>query len=464
MSRTRSKGSTLKRIVALCIAVVGLCALLAWGAPSVLGFSLWQLGDALAVGAAMAAKLGCSSHFITRLDEQRIIDDLAGFSPVNRLLTMHYGERQVRASLLGLAEASATWRPGIGCTLDIGDTRPLDALVPAQLPEHDAPWPVGERVETIDPGVQAAVSRLLEQDNAAGLETRAVVVVRDGRIVAEGYADGIGPQTPLLGFSMGKSVTAVMIGRMQQLGLLPRDERAFDQRPLFAAWAGDARRDIRFVHLLQMTSGLKFDETYAPGSDSTRILFLAHSASDEAMRSPLEHPPGEHFQYSSGTTNLLSRFVHDRLGGSQAQIDFFAREILAPLGMRHTVFEPDPSGVFVGSSYIYGSGRDWARLGLLLLDRGQFGGAQLLDPQWVDRAHALNEGTDDPRYGYQLWLNGAGDPQRWPELPGDAYGMAGNRGQHVMIVPSARAVLVRLGWTNGPYPKENLARLLAALP
>jgi hypothetical protein len=308
------------------------------------------------------------------------------------------------------------------------------------------------------------VDRLLEEDTTAGLETRAVVVVRDGRIVAEAYADGIGPQTPLLGFSMGKSVTAIMIGRMQRLGLLPRDERSFDEGPLFPAWAGDGRRDIRLVHLLQMTAGLKFEETYAPGSDSTRILFMVHSASSDAMRSPLEHPPGEHFQYSSGTTNLLSRFVHDRLGGSQAQLDFFAREVLAPLGMRHTLFEPDPSGVFVGSSYIYGSGRDWARLGLLLLDRGRFNGEQLLDPDWVDRARAPYDSANDRRYGYQLWLNGASDPQRWPELPGDAFAMSGNRGQHVVMVPSARAVLVRLGWTNGPYPKENFARLLAALP
>jgi CubicO group peptidase (beta-lactamase class C family) len=217
--------------------------------------------------------------------------------------------------------------------------------------------------------------------------------------------------------------------------------------------------------LLQMSSGLDWDETYVPGSDSTRMLFQAHSAAAVAMASPLAHPPGSNFQYSSGTTNLLARYLHDRLGGPQAQLDFLHRELLQPVGLGQTLLEMDPSGVLVGSSYIYASARDWARLGQLLLDQGRVDGEQLLPVDWVARATRPNPSDNDPRYGYQLWLNGGGDRLRWPDLPADAYAMRGNRGQVVMIVPSLNAVLVRLGWTAGDYPvSARLGQLLAALP
>jgi CubicO group peptidase (beta-lactamase class C family) len=445
----------------LLVILLALLGLAAWQAPAWLGFSLWRLPDAVAVATGMAAKLGCSGRYLSGLDDTQIVEDLASYSPVNRLLELTHADRRVTASLFGLAPASATWRPGIGCTLDIGDTSRLDGLRPPAVPARNAPWPAGDRAESIDPHVQAVVESLLQQDNATALATRALLMVRDGQLVAEAYADGFGADTPLLGFSMGKSVTAMLVGRMQHLGLLSEDERAVDDDPLFPGWGDDERRRIRLVHLLQMTSGLDWDETYAPGSDATRILFQAHSASDVAMQSRPAHPPGERFLYSSGTTNLLSRFVHDRLGGSQAQIDFFARELLEPLGMRHTIFEPDPSGVFVGSSYIYGSARDWARLGLLMLERGAFQGRQLLPPEWVDRATMPNTSSNDPRYGYQFWLNGGGTELRWPRLPADAYAMSGNRNQIVMIIPSQRTVLVRLGWTGQDYPVEsNFSRLL----
>jgi CubicO group peptidase (beta-lactamase class C family) len=451
----------MKRVATLIAIVAALLMIAAWQTPARLGFALQDLPSALSVGTGMAAKLACSGRFISGLDDARITEDLASYSGLYRQIELRAGEREVSASLFGMAQTSATWRPGIGCSLDIGDTAPLDRLVPSTVAQRAAPWPRGDQVEDTDPVAQAVLEAILLADNAAGLETRALVMVRDGRIIAEHYADGFGADTPLLGWSMGKSVTAIMVGRLQQLGLLPADERAFHEGPLFPAWAGDARRDIRLVHLLQMTSGLDWDETYAPGSDSTRILFQVASASDVAMLSAPGRPPGEYFYYSSGTTNLLSRFVHDRLGGAQPQLDFFARQLLDPLGMRHTLFEPDPSGVFVGSSYIYASGRDWARLGLLMLNRGEFAGQALLAQDWVDRAVTPNGSANDPRYGYQFWLNAGGETLRWPGLPEDAYAMMGNRSQVVMIVPSANVVLVRLGWTAGEYPLEaNFRRLL----
>ncbi|SHF37433.1 hypothetical protein SAMN04487965_2070 [Microbulbifer donghaiensis] len=426
-------------------------------APSLLGFSITQLGNAVRVATGMGAKLACSARFVSGFSESRIVDDLASYSPANRLLDLQYGERTVTAALFGMGRASASYRDGLGCTLDIGDTRALDQVQMQPVAANGDEWPLGSRVSSIDADLQQRVEAIVAADNSAGLQTRALVVVQNGKLLAEAYGPGIDVETPLLGWSMGKSLTAIMQGRMETLGLADSQVQ-----PVFAEWQDDARAQIALEDLLHMSSGLDFDETYAPGSDATEMLFNAHSASDVAMVSPAAYGPGEHFSYSSGTTNLIARWMHEQLGGDvQASLDFFSREILQPLGMAHTVFELDPSGVFVGSSYIYASGRDWARLGQLMLNRGEWHGEQLLSADWVARAAAPNGSPNESRYGYQFWLNGGGEMLRYPQLPADAYFMKGNRAQVVMISPSTNTVVVRLGWSAGDYPTgENFAGLL----
>ncbi|MCX2830333.1 serine hydrolase domain-containing protein [Microbulbifer thermotolerans] len=425
--------------------------------PKLLGFSVTQLGAAVRVATGMGAKLACSGYFISGLDKNRILDDLASYSPANRLLDLHYGDNRVTAELLGLGHASASYRDGLGCTLDIGDTSVLDRVRLAPLTSNGEEWPQGETASHINVDLQKRVETTLSRDNAAGLDTRALLVVQDGVIAAEAYAPGIDAQTPLLGWSMGKSVTAIMQGRLETLGLADSTVK-----PVFAEWKSDERARIALDDLLHMSSGLDFDETYAPGSDATEMLFNAHSASDIALVRPATYTPGEHFSYSSGTTNLIARWIHERLGGDvQASLDFLRQELLQPLNMAHTVFEMDPSGVFVGSSYLYASARDWARLGLLMLNRGQWEGTQLLSEDWVARATAPNTSANEPRYGYQFWLNSGGEELRYPQLPADAYFMLGNRKQVVMISPSTNTVVVRLGWSAGSYPTgENFAGLL----
>jgi CubicO group peptidase (beta-lactamase class C family) len=207
-----------------------------------------------------------------------------------------------------------------------------------------------------------------------------------------------------------------------------------------------------------MTSGLAFSEVYAPGSDATDMLFLAPGAAAVALRSPSAYPPGSHFAYSSGTSNLLMQLMTERLGGPQAALNYLWQEIFAPLGIRNAVFEPDPSGVMVASSYIYASPRDWARLGLANLNQN------LVSQDWSRRAQTVNSSANGPAYGYQFWLNDGGEELRWPDLPADAYAMTGNRQQIVMIVPSRNMVIVRLGWSPGRYPTSaNFAELMSVL-
>lgn len=426
------------------------------------GVSPRQIPSAIALATGLGAKLACSGHFLSRFDNARIADDLASYSALTRLLAIHaLSNDRVAANMPGSPAAVARYRPGLGCTLEYANDSGLDAVVVA-LPAVDAAreWPAGAQAGPADAQVAALLADMLAADNAQGLDTRALLVVQDGRIVGEAYASGISKDTPLLGWSMGKSVIAIQVGRLQALGKLSMAEQ-----DLFPAWTADARADISVENLLQMTSGLAFSEDYVPGSDSTRMLFSSPSASDVAMQRPLEHPPGRFFSYSSGTTNLLARLVYERIGGSpQAQVDFFADEIGTPLALEATTLEPDASGVPVGSSFVYAPARDWARFGLLLLDGGQINGQRLLSEDWVQRATAPNHSDNDPRYGYQLWLNGGGRELRWPSLPPESYAMQGNRSQFVMMLPSLRAVVVRLGWSAGEYPLDaNVARIATAL-
>lgn len=425
----------------------------------VLGFYPWRLGDAIDVASGLGAKLACSGYFVTGQTKAQIIEDLASYSPATRLLELTYSEKNksVVANMLDLAEQSATYREDIGCALDIGDTTSLSQLRLQRPAASLAAWPQGNVVNSVQAPLQSRLDTMLAADNQAGYQTRALLVVKNGLVAAESYAPGYDAHSKLLGWSMGKSVTAMLIGAMQQQGIMDVSETTgLDE------WQQDARKEIRVEHLLQMRSGLVFDETYAPGSDSTRMLFSAHSASDVALQALLGHPIGEHFSYSSGTTNILARLIQERLGGSQAMLDFFQQAFLSPMQLSDTLFEVDPSGVFVGSSYIYASARDWGKLGLLMLNKGDWFGQRILPSDWVEQAAVPINSENYRKYGYQFWLNSNGKESRWAKLPDDAYMMMGNRKQVVMIIPSKELVIVRLGWTSGAYPtEENFAQLIA---
>ncbi len=362
--------------------------------------------------------------------------------------------------LLGLFNTSATYRKGIGCTLDQSNTTVIDGLEPPAVPKLDrnSLWPAGPRVRKPDSRLVETLSLSLTQDQEHGLQTRALIMVQSGRIVAEVYAPEITPDTPLMGWSQGKSLTALMLGWLEQHRLI-----SVLERNLFPQWTDDERTEISVKNLLQMSSGLDFDEVYAPGSDATRMLFMDTDVSGVPLQSPLAEAPGTHFYYSSGTTNLLTLLFNERVGGPHNALNHLYQDILWPLGMRHTTLEPDANGVFVGSSNIYASARDWARLGQVFLRQGELNGVRIANEIYMQAATQPNNSDNSPAYGYQVWLNSGGNKLRWPDLPADAYAFTGIRGQVVMIVPSRDAVLVRMGWSARYYPSnERFAAWLRA--
>jgi CubicO group peptidase (beta-lactamase class C family) len=262
---------------------------------------------------------------------------------------------------------------------------------------------------------------------------------------------------------MAKSVTAAMAGAAAHGGFLEIGVPA----PV-REWEGDVERAaITWNDLLQMQSGLAFTEIYGdPNADAPRMLFRARDAGAVAAKKPLLHPPGAHWSYSSGTTNLLQRTLRETLEGNDMGYHAFARDhLFEPLGMASAVLEPDSSGTFIGSSFMYATARDWAKLGLLHLNDGVAGGQRLLPEGWV--AYVTKPAAaSDGFYGAQFWLNYPGKdgrPKYMPGVPDEAYLMAGHEGQYVLIVPDKRLVIVRTGMTRGAEPMPLVAPTFAAI-
>jgi CubicO group peptidase (beta-lactamase class C family) len=418
-------------------------ALVAWGA--------WKVSKIFGVGAAYKAKALCSALFVSGLplDPDRADEVSAEAYRLMRLFPARVDRenKTVTASFFGLRARTAAWRPGVGAALVFRPLPPAPTL-PPPLPAGDPsrPWPEGDAPAPVASPALARVvdAAFTEPDPKKPRRTRAIVIVRDGRIVAERYAPGLSAATPLNGWSMTKSVLGALIGTMV------RDGRpALDAKGLLAEWSGDARAGIALEDLLRMRSGLRFSEVYSdPLSDVTRMLFDGPDAAGFAAARPLAHPPGTHWQYASGTTNILSLIARRALG-EDAYPSWPRRALFDPLGMTSAVFETDASGTFVGSSFLFATARDWARFGLLHAQGGVWNGTRVLPEGWLARVTTPTPQAPDARYGAHWWLKlsealGGLTPAA-KRLPPDAFHALGHEGQCLTVIPSLGLVVVRLG-------------------
>lgn len=446
-----------KKIV---IALIALMALLS-GGLYVVGITPAFIVYGPGVATGIGSKLLCSAEYVIGNSREQAFEDLVQYSPILSQITVEYDDQSqaVSASLYGLNEKSASYIPGLGCAVDYPGFTQRQSLQLRGTQLNNAPWPAGPSVNTVDPPLQALAEEILTRDNEAGLNTRALLVVQDGVIKAEAYGQQMHARSKLLGWSMAKSLNSIMLGNLEMRGIID-----LNAEPGFEQWADDERAAIRITDMLTMTDGLSFSEEYNPGDDATAMLFTVPSASDYVLSQELAATPGTRFNYSSGTANLLSRLYVETLGGPQAAYDEFIEEIFLPMGFQDAVFETDASGVFMGSSYFYASARDWARMGQLMLDGGVINNRRIVSEDWVRRATSPNASENDRAYGYQWWLNRGNEQLRYSDLPEDMFYANGNRQQLVMVFPTERAIIVRLGWTAGRYPvAQNFSRILEAL-
>jgi CubicO group peptidase (beta-lactamase class C family) len=420
------------------IGLVLLVALLLWLKPPAL----------LRIGSNYTAKIVCSNVFLAERDADEVLRDdvqAPGISILRYMkVSVDRDAHVVRAGFFGfIGNGVAVARPGVGCTVvPDGNVNFAKAVAPssaAATPKAEGPSQSAQPAQAWPDGETAAentqVEKIIADDKLAGPGMRAVVVIDHGHLVAERYGAGFSPRTPLLGWSMSKTVMAAVIGMLVKDGKLTLDQTGF--------WpAGDPRANIRIADLLAMSSGLHFNESYGAVSDVTSMLYLQSDMAAFAHDQPLEHPVGEAWSYSSGTAVLLSRIMQDAAGPNSA--DFIPRRLFQPLGMNSATMEADEHGTLVGSSYMYANAHDWARYGQFLAQDGVWKDQRML-PEGYVAMMATPVKASGGEYGMgQTWLFTANEAVG---IPADTFYLSGHDGQTVAVIRSRQLVIVRLGLT-----------------
>ena len=425
---------------------------------------------AIRVATGVVAHNLCSKTFVSGFEPATVFSETMereGLRQLKWLLgySIDLAEKSVTAAILGQFKSHARFRDNLGCILIRGDVQPysprvdfraLKATPPALLPEIAG----AAVVEPDDAALKAALDHAFEEPASQPFRhTKAVVIVKDGAVIAERYAPGVGLDTPLLGFSMTKSVINALLGVFAHQGLLTPSFPA----PV-AEWRGaaDPRREIEMEHLLRMTTGLALDETNSGFDVSSQMLYLHDDMSGFVVKARPVAPPGERWAYSSATTQLLARIIRDTLGGPEQALRYAWRELFNPLGMRSVTMELDAMGTMQGSSYMLASARDWARLGILYLNDGVVEGRRILSDEWLEFSARPTLDTD---YGAGFWIfRGNGPMGRYMQsqgVPRDGFMASGDFGQRLVILPSQRLVIVRLGDAADPTNDiAGLARLI----
>ena len=349
------------------------------------------------------------------------------------------------ASVIGLKERKAIYREGLGATLINDD---FDVSKPYEIPKrtktkNTLPFPYGnnEPKDTVFSNIDydklnAAVANAFDKKEIKEKRTRSVIVIYKDKIIAESYDVGFNKKSRILGWSMTKSLTGTYFGILQKQGKI----NIMNPAPI-AEWKTDERKNITLNDLLHMNSGLEWEEDYNKISDATKMLFQAEDMSQAQVEKPAAFKPNSHWYYSSGTTNLLSGILRKQFKTHQEYLDFWYSALLDKIGMNSAIVETDMAGNFVGSSYGWATTRDWAKLGLLYLHKGNWNGEQLFDESWAKYV-ATPTNTSKGKYGAQFWLNAGG---YFPDIPREMFYCSGYQGQMVAVFPSHDLVIVRMG-------------------
>jgi CubicO group peptidase (beta-lactamase class C family) len=472
LMRMPERTMTRRRLILILVTTTALGAL---------AFTAARARDVPKVATGFVADILCSSTFVSGLDPDRVFSETVDAMPgVNWIAWALHADvdrtrRDVIVTLLGLGRSHAVYRDGYGCYLDHGGrvitlAPPEDhKSAPALLPDIAGP----ALVTPATPQLETALDHAFFEPNAPTYRrTKAVVVVKDGHVVAERYANGYGIDTPLLGFSNTKSMTSALIGILVRQSKLKLDGPA----PV-AAWqdANDPHHAITVDQLLRHTAGLAIGSSLQASLASVlepvnRMKYAESDMAGFAESMPLATPPGSAWNYNDGNYVILSQIIREAVGGRAADVIRFARqELFGPLGMRNVTLEFDASGNPEGSGAMLATARDWARLGMLYLEDGVVGGKRILPEGWV-KYSASPTPNAWVGYGAGFWTNqgnsfGANYRIRhgWPR---DAFMAKGTIGQYVIVIPSQRLVIVRLGispnWPDVDGVSQLIGEVIAA--
>lgn len=449
----------IKRIIALILVLV-------------LVAGTWFVWPRLPIITAFAAKGMCSSIFLANKSQNRIEAEDLSFFPISLAKSVvNYEDKSVTSTVFGLAKRKAIYREGLGAVLVLNKNENDLRQSAFQLPEPGYSqdtilWPKGDILPLEKPaGVNyARLEELIDTCfDAPGSEpfkkTLGIVAVYNNQIIAEKYLDGYNAKTMFHGWSMTKTITGVLAGILFDEGNLTPDEAAG-----FPEWQNDDRKNITVRNIIQMSSGLDWYENYFTISDATVMLMQNDDMLSSVLDNKATYSPGTYWNYSSGDANLLSGILRNRINNDTDYHTFIYSKLLYPNGMLHTKVETDASGLFVASSYSYGSARDWARFGMLFLNNGVFAGDTIISKEWVDFMKTPAEASNG-NYAGTFWLKESNSLQELKDVPDDVFFADGFIGQRIYVIPSKKLVVVRMGYSLTNFNLNDFLReIISTLP
>lgn len=396
-----------------------------------------------------SAKSMASGHFIDHRSQEMIEQGDNDIPKINWATNqIDENGKFATSTVYGLKERKAIYREGLGVTLINDD---FDVTKPYEVPKrtkliNNLPFPYGnnEPKDTLFSNIdytklEKAVANVFDKKGEKKNRTRSVLVIYKDKIIAEKYDTGFNKDSKILGWSMTKSVTATLFGILQKQGKLDINKPA----PV-TEWANDERAKITLANLLNMNSGLEWEEDYTKICDATVMLFATEDMSQTQLVKPAQFKPNTHWNYSSGTTNLLSGILRKQFKTHQEYLDFWYSALIDKIGMNSMIVETDMAGNYAGSSYGWATTRDWAKFGLLYLHQGNWNGTPLFDEKWMQFVTTPTP-TSKGKYGGQFWLNAG---EKYPSAPKNMFYCSGYQGQKIFILPSQDMVIVRMGLTD----------------
>lgn len=395
----------------------------------------------LSVATGYAAKKVCTCTLVTGLSLEAVQNNDLYYSILPYVdHDIDFQSQTVTSSIFGLAAKTAVVRKGFGCILldgqnDDGILMRTEYLEKPASEPLKSEWEITTKFD--NPKLQTVVESTFDPQLAVNHKrTTGIVIIHRDTLVAEQYAQGFQKYTPQLGWSMTKSWMNAFVGL-----LVKEQQLDVTTDHLFPEWHNDQRKKIQLHHLLQMNSGLIWEEDYTKDSDATHMLYKSADVSQIPLGLTAIEKAGQVWKYSSGTTNLISKYVRNQLK-DEVYLKYLNRHLFNALGMHSAFIEVDETGTFIGSSYGYATPRDWATFGLLYLKHGCWFGHQMLPENWIEYSTTESTGSNG-QYGAHFWLN-KGHCQ-FKNAPEDAFSANGYQGQYVVVIPSYDLVIVRLG-------------------
>jgi len=436
-----------------------------YGVLTVIGIAFISAGiylnSLLPIITGYAAKNLCSDVFISERKPADIEALDLNFSFIKYTNnSVDYDEKSVSSHFLW-GKSKAIYRDGFGVTLlrDI----PEETLDKAKYPSSTQPaylqdtiaWPLGDILPDTSTGIDLTalkkISDRVINENGYNGDVFGFLVLHKGIPVAEAYKPQFNKDTRFLSWSMAKSFTNALVGILVKQGKLDISKpTGLDE------WKNDERSKITLNDLMQMQSGLKWNEDYGNRSDVTVMLHCTSDMSRYAFEQPLEYPVGTHWYYSSGTTNIVSYLIRQQFNNDSTYYAFADTQLFNKIGMPDAVFEVDPSGTRVGSSYLYATAREYARFALLYQNEGVFNGERILPDGWV-KYSTTPASASNGEYGSFFWLNKS---KKLPSAPENMYMCNGHDGQHIFILPTQQLIVVVLGYSPSSKGGIDLDRLL----